>query len=692
MFHHSAVFLLTLAFLPAALSLAVNQVASQAAEKEAVVDPAKQRTINFCRSGRGDESKAAGLVASSTTKTDTCSSCAAKDGRPNILLIVADDLGYSDLGCYGGEIDTPRLDALAADGIRFTNFHVNPMCAFTRTSLMTGHTHYESDNYLRSLPIAKIMADAGYRTLMSGKWHQPRHPMDAGFEEFYGFLEGQIDSWTGIGYGHVCIRSGRGDAKPVPDGWYSTDAFTDTAMAQIDGALEAGEPFFSYLAYNAPHTPLHAPRENVEKYPPRYRDGWSKLRQQRFQRMQEMGLIDQRYRLSEPHAEVRRWDEIRDEDRQIEANRMAAYAGMVDRLDQNIGRLIAHLRQKTALENTLVVFLSDNGGDYGNGAPATYASELAWKPGSHPMVSNGWGMLKNTPWNWYKHSMAGGVRVPMIVHYPVGVTHPGGTILKQRLHATDLYPTFLELAGVAYPNDDEGRPIKPLYGHSMSRLFRDATLPETAIHDEIFWFFDTLTNQRGLLRGQWKVISVNDSPWLLYDVKKDPAEAVGLAAEQPGRLAELVDHWHDFARNEIVAPPGAREPVSTQHQGWGLHRCRMVFPRLRSTLPANAATTVDPNTNLVLDFAGVADFADTPQKHLSLYRVSDPTSPVWQSDPDENSRWQGKRRLVFDELPQLQGDTAYFLTCDRGWVRIDGTPSGPLNDGAYWWRFRTRGE
>ena len=192
-------------------------------------------------------------------------SAAAADVRPNIVLIVADDLGYSDLGCYGGEIDTPNLDRLAAEGVRFSQFHVNPMCVVTRTSLMTGHTHSQSDQYRRSLPVARLMRKAGYATSLTGKWHQPGDPLDAGFDSFYGFLHGQIDSWTGYTAGKPAIQRDRQPPKPVEPGWYSSDAFTDNAIAQIDSAVDQGRPFFTYVAYNAPHSPLHAPRENVRE-------------------------------------------------------------------------------------------------------------------------------------------------------------------------------------------------------------------------------------------------------------------------------------------------------------------------------------------------------------------------------------------------------------------------------------------
>jgi arylsulfatase len=619
-----------------------------------------------------------------------CCSITFAAERPNILLVVADDLGYSDLGCYGGEIQTPSLDALAAEGVRFTGFHVNPMCVVTRTSLMTGHTHFQSNEYRNSLPIARLMAAAGYETMMVGKWHQPGHPMDAGFQHFYGFLEGQIDSWTGVGYGHRTIRTDRQEPRDVPPGWYSTDAFTDSAVQQIDASIDAGKPFFSYVAYNAPHTPLHAPKENVDKYPALYRDGWSVLRSARFQRMMEMGLIDERYQLSEPGAEVRRWEELREVDRQVEADRMAAYAGMVDRLDENVGRLISHLRKRNVLDNTLVVFISDNGGDYGNGSPDSYARELAWVPGSNPMVSNGWGMLKNTPFNWYKHTTAAGVRSPMIVRCPTLTTHPAGSILSQRLHVTDLYPTFAQIAGAEYPADDAGRKLKPLYGSSMIPLFNDSSLAETAIHDEIFWCFITAANQRGLVAGPWKIVSINDGPWLLYDLQSDPGESRDVADQNPEQLAQLIARWHEFADQETVIPKVAQRPVTDDRQGWGLHRIRMIMPGLQTISPAQALTDVNRQTELVLEFDQPADFTGTFEKTLRLYRVSDPTTAIWQIDPDEKSQWQGQRRLVFNDLPELQSDTSYFVVCDPGWVRINGNASGPLNDGAYWWRFRTK--
>lgn len=610
--------------------------------------------------------------------------------RPNIVLVMADDLGFSDLGCYGGEIDTPHIDRLAQEGIRFSNFHVNSMCVVTRTSLLSGHTHYQSDGYRHSLPIAERMRRAGYRTSVSGKWHQPGHPLDAGFDHFYGFLKGQINSWTGVGYGQDSIQTDRENPRSVPAGWYAGDAFTEHAIRQIDKALAADKPFFSFVAYNAPHTPLHAPRENVEKYPPHYRAGWHALRKKRCERLKSLGLIDGRYHQVEPGAEVRRWDELRPEDREIEANRMAAYAGMVDRLDENVGRLIGHLREKGVLDHTLVLFLSDNGGDYGNGHIQTYADQVPWEKNTTPHVSNGWGWLKNTPFNWYKHSEGGGVRSPLILRWPEGIPHTPGTILPHRLHITDLYPTFLELAGAEYPAQHGSRELKRLYGRSMVPLFSTASLDGYAIRDEIFWYYGDGVGQRALLKGDWKLMSLNDGPWMLFNVETDPGESRNMAALNPRKVQALSDRWYQFAREEAQLPPVGLKPLRSEQEGWGYHRVARMLPGLQGLTPHQAETGVARNTDLVLEFDRPVSFAGTKGKTLRLYAVGDPVHPLWQVDPEPDSEWQGKTRVVFDNLPLLKPDTSYFLLADAGWMLIDARKAGPLNDGAYWWRFRTK--
>lgn len=613
--------------------------------------------------------------------------CAAAD-RPNILLIVADDVGYSDLACYGGEIETPNLDQLASDGIRFSEFHVNPMCVVTRTSLMTGHEHSQSDNYRRSIPIAKLMRQTGYVTSISGKWHQPGNPLDHGFESFYGFLGGAIDSWTGMERGRPAIQTDREEPKTVVDGWYSTDAFTDDAIKQIDLARKQGKPFFSYLAFNAPHSPLHAPRANVEKYYDRYLEGWESLRQKRFWRLQAMGLIDDRYVMVPPEAEVRRWSELSARIQTQESRRMAAYAGMLDRLDWNVGRVLAHLKASGTEDNTLVIFIADNGGAYGNGDIRTYDQQIPWQPGSNPFVSNGWAYLKNTPFRWYKSSaQEGGVSVPMIVRWPNRMQDQAGSIRKQRLHVTDLYPTFLELAGASYPTKDGNRPLEPLYGNSIVPVLRNAGLPDRAIHDEMFWCFNQ--TGKGLTKGDWKISSISDGPWRLYNIADDPAESRDVAAEVPERLAKMSESWYDFAKNRTAMPGDWRSPLQNYQEGWGFHRIRMTMPAFVRAVPPSSAMNVSCDTELSFHFSKPIGFEKSTGKTLRLYEAGDTETAVWQTDPQPGHPAEGTKNITFTDLPKLKPNTTYFALADAGWIRLGGAPASKINDGAYWYRFRT---
>lgn len=614
---------------------------------------------------------------------------------PNILLLVADDMGYSDAGCFGGEIDTPSLDALANDGIRFTNFFVNPMCTVTRTSLLTGHEHSQSGGYRRSLPLPILLKQAGYHTSISGKWHQPGNPLDAGFESFYGFLAGEINGWKGTYSDNrtLAIQSDRKAPQPVGDDWYCTDAFTDHAIAQIDRAIDSDKPFFAYLPFNAPHGPLHAPRENVTRYYGRFDEGWDSLREKRLARMKEMGLIDERYRSNVPEAEAAIWDELPASVQKRESKRFCAYAGMVDRMDENIGRITAHLREKGTLENTIVIFISDNGGNYSHGAIDSFDKEVPWNAnGPRPACATGWARLMNTPFSWYKtSSFRGGISAPLIVRWPENyreqsmVGLKAGSILQQRLHVSDLYPTLMEIAGQTYPQSHGKKKLKPLYGKSMMPLLENPELERLAIRDRIFWGFDSTT--KGLLDGPWKVSTVNDSPWKLYNLDDDPAETQDLASKYPEKVKELNNAWYQFAEGETSMPKAWRRPLRDDWQGWGMHRLRMTMP-VTSISPACAALNVPVKTKLEMNFSGPIDFANTKGKTIGLYSVSEPGRPVWQADPSKSDAAQGKTSLSFD-LPKLKRATTYYLLSDKGWININGRPAGALNDGAYFYRFRT---
>ena len=489
--------------------------------------------------------------------------------------------------------------------------------------------------------------------------------------------------------GVPAVQTNRQVPAPVPAGWYSSDAFTENAIAQIDHAVAERKPFFTYLAYNAPHGPLRAPRENVTKYNGCYDAGWDALRQARFQRMLAMGLVDEHYKLTAPEAEVARWDELPPKTRKTESRRMTAYSGMVDRLDEDIGKLIAHLRSKGILDDTLVIFMSDNGGDGSNGDIATYDQAIPWEPGGvPPSVSNGWAYLKNTPFRWYKSSAArGGVSVPLILRWPRGIPLAPGKIVKQRLHETDLYPTLLELVGATYPTHDGDRPLTPLYGHSLLPVLADASLPECAIHDAIFWeFMDT---SKGLLKGNWKIASMNDGPWMLFDMQADPAESTDLAQTRPEMIQALSREWYDFAEHHTSMPPTWRKPIRAERQGWGFYRLRIAVPSIESVSPVSSAMGVPLDTPLSFTFRQPISFERSAGKTLRLYAVGDPDTAVWKATPGPAQLEEGSKTLTFTDLPHLKPQTTYYLLADAGWINVGGKSVPPINDGATWYRFRT---
>ena len=649
---------------------------------------------------------------------------------PNILLIVADDMGYSDCGCFGGEIDTPSIDAIAASGVRFTNFFVNPMCTVTRTSLLTGHEHSQSNQYKRSVPIAKMLHIAGYRSSISGKWHQPGNPLDAGFDSFYGFLKGEINGWLGTYSNNRTLAIGRDRAKPeaVETGWYCSDAFTDDAMDQMKKAIAEDKPFFAYLPFNAPHGPLHAPKTNTLKYQGRFSEGWDVLRNNRMQRMNEMGIIDAQYRSSPPHAEAGRWNELAPETKAIEARRFTAYAAMVDRMDENIGRVLTFLDDQNIADNTIVIFFSDNGGNYSHGAIKDFAKESPFKPLSpRPACATGWARLMNTPFSWYKtSSFRGGVSSPLIIRWPkIKSIHPG-SILRHRLHVSDIYPTLLEVVKQQYPPDpallpkpkkpkpNDGKspkakkldapapkspqpspveprivlPPKPLYGKSFFPILENASLSNDAIRDEIFWGFEGIT--KGLLKGDWKIASINDSPWKLYNIGIDPAESTDLASQYPMIVNRLHNRWYEFAHLETDMPEDWRLPLNPTWQGWGLHRMRLTMP-LETIYPACSQINVELRPTLCMTFTKPINFCDTHKKTLRLFELGKPGVPVWEFDPDNSHPAQCKKTVTF-ELPKLKPATTYYLLTAHGWAWFDEKKALGLNDGAYFYRFRTRAD
>jgi len=463
--------------------------------------------------------------------------------RPNIVVIVCDDLGFSDLGCFGGEIDTPNLDRLAANGLRFTDFHNDAKCSQTRASLMTGLWHHQSD-HLRNpnnVTLAEVLGDAGYSTLMSGKWHLQGNPIDRGFDHYFGFLSGCINFFTGIDWqtNTNLMRLGKAEFT-APTGFYSTNAFTDYAIDFIEKSPRE-RPFFLYLAHNAPHFPLHALPEDIQKYKGRYRVGWDAIRQQRYQRLRELGIIDDTWRLSPRDPKVEAWSEMTPTQREFLEPMMEVYAAMVDRLDQNIGRLVDYLKTHDQLDNTLILFFSDNGA-----CPYQRMRNEIRRPGpqeSDIAYDARWANMCNTPLRLYKqYAHEGGSSTPMIAHWPARIS-AGGQISRYTAHLVDVMPTVVELAQTNYPAEHDGHELPEMAGTSLTAAFlgqeqRPANFP-------LFWEYN---GNHAIRSGDWKLVAERSKDWELYNLAADRSETNNLAADDPDRvdaLAKQYDRWAD---------------------------------------------------------------------------------------------------------------------------------------------------
>ncbi|MEM9913568.1 MAG: arylsulfatase [Planctomycetota bacterium] len=604
---------------------------------------------------------------------------------PDIVVIMADDLGFADLGSYGGEIDTPHLDRLAAEGLRFSQFRVAPMCVVSRVAMLSGRAYNGGGDqaYSQTTPFPKLLKEAGFATHMTGKWHagKPNPRNGEVFDNFFGFMGGMTDSFVG---GPDWFLNQQRFTDFGPD-FYATDALTDTAIEYMRQSQDAGQPTFVFISYNAPHHPCQAPRATVEKYVKRYMAGYQAIQEARVERQREMGLIDADWTPAEPGAEVRRWDDLPRQRQRVEAQRMAAYAATVDEIDQNIGKLLAYLDETGRAENTLVLFISDNGGDYGNGGRLHDAKQIAWKPGGNPSSSNGWAWVKNTPFRSYKHaSFDGALASPLIVRWPQGIETADGTIDHTATHITDLDPTILELAGVDYPDRHDGKTLLPLAGSSLVPILEGRSASYEP-QPQFSWF----EHSRGLLYRDWKAVQLYDGPWQLYNLETDRTETTDLADEEPEKLSELIQLWREQANPALMQRKPALGTQLTQ-RGWGWHRIQRICKnKLVDLAPDNSKVAEGPVTQLELRFSQPVTFGQNRNKSIRLFAVGNERSPVWELSPTPNHPSHGKRHVVFDDIPNLRPDTAYFVEWDPGWARVGDTPLGPLNDGAYWWRFRT---
>jgi len=498
--------------------------------------------------------KAIGLGAAAVTAPGALTAAPARagDDRPNIILIMADDMGFSDIGCYGGEIKTPNIDALAAGGIRFTRFHNNAKCGPTRASLLTGlYSQQVGEGAMRgAATIGESLRAAGYRTIMAGKWHAPRLPTDRGFDRYFGLADGCCNYFNPGKQRGGEPAPGRKWARwrrwgiekksyipytPEDKNFYTTDAFTDYAIKCLDQYAAEAKPFLLYLAYTAPHYPLHAWPEDIAKYRGKYMVGWDELRKRRYARQIEMGLFNPKTcRLSPRDDRAPVWKDVKDKDQWD--LKMAVYAAMIDRMDQNIGRVMAKIRQIGKADNTLVLFLSDNGG----------CAETIHKTDNPPGVMSGyhtvdlpWANASNTPFRKYKSTdYEGGTCTPLIAYWPRRIT-AGGRITRQLGHIIDIVPTCLDVAGAETPEAVAGQNVLKPEGTSLAPAFEGKAIPR----EPIFWAYG---GYRAMWRGKWKIVRRGKGRWELYDMSADRTELDDLAGENAERVKEMsaaYDAW-----------------------------------------------------------------------------------------------------------------------------------------------------
>ncbi|MEW4564917.1 arylsulfatase [Bremerella sp. JC770] len=511
------------------------------------------------------------------------------DDRPNIVVVMLDDLGYSDLGCYGGEIQTPNIDALAQDGLRFTSFYNCARCCPTRAALLTGLYPHQVGLIRngRSLTnngvtIAEALGQAGYQTAMAGKWHLSQtnpigdrqkqldwlnhqadfdrpfapletYPANRGFQHHFGPVWGVVNYFDPFS-----LVDGTEIVKEVPDDFYMTDAITDKAVQYIETMSKNDAPFFLYVAHTAPHWPLHAKPEDIAKYEKTYTQGWQKLRDDRYARMVEMGLIDpQTFPKPSLQGDGPDWQSLDEEHREHMAQLMAVHAGMIDCVDQGVGRIIETLKSTERFENTLILIMADNGA-----SPERYLNpgfdrpnqtrdgrdiqyEGLFNPGSEATwgyIGSYWANAANTPFRYWKaQSFEGGTHTPMIAHWPRGMKTEPGTLTDQPGHVMDVMPTCLEIAGAAYPETYNGHPITPLEGKSLAPILRD--MRRTG-HDQLYFEHE---GGKAVIADGWKLVQPKQNgQWQLYHLAEDRTETKNVAGDHPERLQAMKQQWQTW--------------------------------------------------------------------------------------------------------------------------------------------------
>lgn len=484
---------------------------------------------------------------------------AASDGRPNFLVILTDDLGYSDIGCYGSEIETPTLDRLAAGGLRFSQFYNTAKCHSTRVSLMSGRwCRQAGDTSLRrAVTVAETLREAGYFTLMTGKWHLKQQPTDFGFDRYFGHLSGACNYYRG----DQTFRL-NGEQWQVPDsGFYTTVANVDHAIDFLGEARESDKPWFLYVAFNAPHAPLQPLKEDYERYEGKYAEGWDATREKRLAQQSKMGLLGADYTPSPRPENIPGWNDLSPEMKDWESRRMSAIAAIIDRVDQEVGRLVADLERNGELDNTLIMFFSDNGAcPYDR--RSTGIDDVPYNPSVSWSDSTGWAWARNSPFRYYKQNQfEGGVSTPGIMHWPAGLKTKPGAVVHSPAHIVDVLPTLADLGDAEVPMQWPDREPTPLAGVSLKPIFQGKTVTK---RPPIHFMFST---DRALRDGDWKLVSFRKQPWELYNMADDRTELDNVAEQHPEITKRMSEQWRDMTKDVLMGSASDYSPVAEEATG-----------------------------------------------------------------------------------------------------------------------------
>ncbi|MDA7934288.1 arylsulfatase [Akkermansiaceae bacterium] len=585
--------------------------------------------------------------------------------KPNIVVIMVDDLGFSDIGCYGGEIETPSLDRLAANGLRFSQFYNTAKCHSSRVSLLTGQYCLAAGDVAltHAVTSAEVLRDAGYFTAMTGKWHLKKEPTDFGFQRYWGHLSGACNFFKGDSTFRL---NGKPWQVPKSD-FYTTVANVDFALNFLEESRKKNNPFYLYLAFNAPHAPLHALPEDYAKYKGRYDSGWDKVRDARIAKQKELGILSRDLQPSPRPSHIRAWDKIVSWQQKYEVNRMVTLAAMIDRVDQEIGRLIKDLEKHNQLDNTLILFVSDNGAcPYDRRKPLL---DVEPTDGDTFLAdSTGWAWARNSPFRYYKQNQfEGGISSPGIVHWPAGLKTKPGAISHTPVHLIDVLPTLSEFASTKIPKEHPDRTLRPVSGISFAPIFKGQPISrKSPLHFQFASDF-------ALRDGDWKAVSFKGQEWELYHLKNDRTELENLAGAQAERLKKMVTQWQQISRDVLHSPKLANPKINPTQSP----RTNREWTNFSDSIePPAASQKRIPRKNKKTDPLGIRARKNTELvrlgKSLSLtFTGEDPGIAMdLRSFPKLSN---GPYHLTFELITNLEGTGNLFYTVDRATI----LPKGP---------------